>query len=197
MSESAARLLSEAFFDGQVFTGLDTQAAALGGKEFYRCTFRNAKLQQSQWTRTLLEDCTFESCDLTGALPKQLALRKVTFRQCKLLGIDWSKLGNYPDVTFVECNLRYASFGDLDLQKTRFERCLMHECSFLRTNLGQAVFEACELNDARFDGCDLRAADFTHSLALFVDPSKNKVQGMKIPHESALLLATSFGIKIA
>jgi fluoroquinolone resistance protein len=196
VSELSDRLLSEASFEDQVFSGIDLPAAALDGKEFYRCTFRGAKLQQSRWTRSLLEDCTFDTCDLSGALPNQLALRKVAFRQCKLIGIDWSKLGNYPDVSFAECNLRYASFGELDLQKTLFAQCAMQECSFIRTNLGHAVFEACELNDARFDGCDLRAASFAQSVGVLVDPGKNKVQGMKMPLASAALLAASFGIKI-
>jgi uncharacterized protein YjbI with pentapeptide repeats len=188
--------LSDASFEAQVFTQVDVPAAVLDGKEFYRCTFRGAKLQQSRWSRSLLEDCSFDTCDLSGALLNQLALRKVEFRQCKLIGIDWSKLGNYPEVSFVECNLRYAAFGDLELAKTHFERCAMQECSFIRTKLGHAVFEACELADARFDGCDLRAASFTQSQGVLVDPTKNKVQGMKMPLTSAILLAASFGIKI-
>jgi fluoroquinolone resistance protein len=192
----AARLAAEDAFEDQIFEGVDAEAADFGGKEFYRCTFRNAKLQQSRWARARLEDCVFDACDMTRALPAQLALRGVVFQHCKLMGIDWSKLGNYPDVAFTECNLRYASFVDASLRKTRFERCAMHECNFIQVDLGEAVFEACQLSGARFDNCDLRATSFTRSLELFVDPSKNRVQGMRIPAESALLLAASFGMKV-
>jgi fluoroquinolone resistance protein len=196
MAEPNARVLSEATFEDELFEGLDAAEAQLRDKEFCRCTFRNAKLQQTRWARTRLEDCVFEACDLTRALPAQLALRSVEFVRCKLMGIDWSHLGDYPDVKFVECNLRYSSFVTTALRKTRFERCSMHEANFLQVDLGQAVFEECELAGARFEGCDLRGASFLRSLECFVDPSKNKVQGARVPTETARLIAQSFGMKI-
>jgi fluoroquinolone resistance protein len=196
MTESTARLLAQASFEDELFEGVDAQEALLQDKEFCRCTFRHAKLQLTRWARTRLEDCVFEACDLTRANPAQLGLRAVEFVRCKLMGIDWSRVGDYPDVTFVECNLRYSSFVEVALRKTRFERCAMHEANFLQVDLGQAVFEECQLAGARFDGCDLRGASFSRSLEFFVDPSKNKVQGARVPSETARLLAEFLGMKI-
>jgi fluoroquinolone resistance protein len=192
----AQRLSAEESFEDETFEGVDAHEVDLGHKEFYRCTFRNAKLQETGWARTRLEDCLFEGCDLTRARPAQLALRTVAFKHCKLMGIDWSNLATYPDVSFEECNLRYASFVSAQLRKTRFVQCSLLEANFLQVELGEAVFEACQLSGARFEDCDLRGASFLRCVELFVDPSKNRVQGMTIPTESAVLLALSFGMKI-
>jgi uncharacterized protein YjbI with pentapeptide repeats len=190
------RLSAQESFEDETFEGVDAHEVDLGHKEFYRCTFRNAKLQETRWARTRLEDCVFEGCDLTRALPAQLALRTVEFKHCKLMGIDWSNLATYPDVAFNECNLRYASFVSTQLRKTRFVQCTLLEANFLQVELAEAVFEACQFSGARFENCDLRGASFARCVDLFVDPSKNRVQGMIIPSESALLLAASFGMKI-
>jgi fluoroquinolone resistance protein len=198
MSDAVAeRLLADDSFEDETFDGVDAQGLDLGHKEFYRCTFRNAKLQETRWARTRLEDCVFEGCDLTRALPAQLALRTVAFKHCKLMGIDWSNIATYPDVSFNACNLRYSSFVAVQLRKTRFVQCTLLEANFLQVELGEALFEACQLAGARFENCDLRAASFARSSDLFVDPSKNRVQGLCIPTESAVLLATSFGMKVS
>lgn len=124
MPEPSALLASEHSFEEQTFVAVDAQSMDLSSKEFSCCTFRQAKLQESRWTRARLEDCVFDSCDLTRVQALDLVLRGVELRHCKLMGIDWSKLGTYPDVSFVECNLQYAVFGELSLRKTRFERCV-------------------------------------------------------------------------
>lgn len=196
MEDVVARLSSGDSFEGEVFENIDAQGGDLRGKEFSRCTFRNAKLQQTRWARARLEDCVLDGCDLSNALPAQLALRGVELRNCKLIGVDWSGLQGYPAVTFVDCNLRYASFVDVDLRKIRFERCTLSESAFVRVNLAQALFDACQLAGARFDACDLRGASFARSEGFFADPAKNKVQGLRIPLGSAALLAASFGMSV-
>ncbi|HEX4353129.1 MAG TPA: pentapeptide repeat-containing protein, partial [Polyangiales bacterium] len=61
------RLLAEDSFEDETFDALRAGEAELGGKELIRCTFRNAKLTETAWKRTRLEDCVFDSCDLTRA----------------------------------------------------------------------------------------------------------------------------------
>ncbi|HEY2733843.1 MAG TPA: pentapeptide repeat-containing protein, partial [Polyangiales bacterium] len=72
------RLLAEDTFEDETFDALRAGEIELSGKELYRCTFRNAKLNETDWKRTRLEDCAFESCDLTRAKVAQLSLRSVS-----------------------------------------------------------------------------------------------------------------------
>jgi uncharacterized protein YjbI with pentapeptide repeats len=197
VSAAAVRLLSEDAFEGETFEGLDLAAARLDGKDFTGCTFRNLKLAESCWEGARLEDCVFDGCDLTRLVPGKLALRGVELRRCKMMGTEWAGLAPHPDVRFSDCNLRYSSFIALRAGKTPFIRCSLLEATFVDMDLAGSTFEDCELEGARFEGCDLRGATFTTSRGLRLDPARNQVQGATIPLEAAVLLAGSFGLKVA
>jgi fluoroquinolone resistance protein len=177
--------------------GADADPGLLAGKELYRCTLRNIQLHASQWSRTRLEECVFESCDLSHAKTARLTLRDVSFKNCKLMGVDWSSLESYPVVRFESCNLRYASFVRLALNKTCFLGSVLSEASFVETQLVDASFEGCELSAARFDRCDLRRASFADTRGLLLDTKINNVKGARIPVEAALRLAELQGLIIA
>jgi fluoroquinolone resistance protein len=183
-------------FDDEMFVGLDLADANLGDKVFANCTFRNLKLQQSRWDRARLEDCVFEACDLTRLAPAGMALRGVQFKRCKMMGIDWTALGAYPDFGFADCNLDYCSFVATRARKVPFLRCSLVEANFVDSDFAEAKFEECQLAGARFERCDLRKANFAGSQALLLDPATNQVRGASIPIEAAMLLAASFGLKV-
>jgi len=197
-SPTAEDLASGESFDEATFTGLALPEADadLGGKSFSRCTFRNLKLPQSRWQGARLEDCVFDACDLTRLVPAGLALRGVRFERCKMMGIDWSDLGAYPDLAFADCNLDYASFVSLKARKTVFTRCSLLEATFADCDLTEARFSECNFSGARFERCDLRKAAFAGSHGLLLHPATNQVKGAAIPAEAARLLALSFGFKL-
>lgn len=195
-SPTAEELESGESFDEATFSALALAEADLGGKSFSSCTFRNLKLSQSRWRDTRLEDCLFESCDLTRLVPAGLALRGVRFERCKMMGIDWSDLGAYPDLACSDCNLDYASFVSLKARKTAFLRCSLVEATFVDCDLAEARFSECNFDGARFERCDVRKAAFGGSHGLLLDPAANQVKGATIPPEAARLLALSFGFKL-
>jgi uncharacterized protein YjbI with pentapeptide repeats len=199
ISIAVEQLAAQDSFEDAVLAGLspETDPGILAGKEFSRCTFRNIQLHATRWARTRLEECVFESCDLSRANPAQLSLRDVTFKNCKLMGIDWSGLESFPAMRFESCNLRYASFVRLALNKTHFALCALTEASFIETQLVEASFDGCELTGARFDRCDLRRASFAETRGLLLDAKNNNVKGARIPVEAALRLAESLGLHIA
>jgi fluoroquinolone resistance protein len=190
------QLLAGDSFDDETFVGLDLAGADLGDKLFTGCTFRNVKLAESRWGRARLEDCVLEGCDLTRLAPAELALRGAQFNRCKMMGIDWTGVGEYPDVGFADCNLDYCSFSSLRLRKTTFVRCTLSEASFVDADLTEARFDSCRFSGARFERCDLRKASFGGAQELLLDPATNQVRGASIPVETALVLAVSFGFKV-
>jgi uncharacterized protein YjbI with pentapeptide repeats len=183
-------------FEDEVFDGLSLEHAVLSDRAFDRCTFRNSKLGETRWHRSRLDECVFEGCDLVRADVKMLALRGVRFKSCRLMGVDFADIAKFPDMSFYECNLQYASFASLALRKTLFERCTFTEASFVETDLMEAKLDDCQFTGARFEACDLRKARFLHAKDLFIDPAKNRVGGAKIPLETAVLIATSFGMRV-
>jgi uncharacterized protein YjbI with pentapeptide repeats len=193
---TAEQLLQGESFDDQTFAGLDLSRADLGDKLFSGCTFRNVKLPESRWPRARLEDCVLENCDLTRLAPAEMALRGVQFNRCKMMGVDWTGVSEYPDVSFADCNLDYCSFTSIRLRKTPFARCSLVEASFIDADLTEARFDTCRFTGARFERCDLRKASFGGAQELLLAPATNQVRGASIPPEAALLLAVSFGFKV-
>ncbi len=196
MTTTADPLRAGDSFDDQTFEALDLAGADLGGKVFANCTFRNCRLGESRWEGARLEDCAFDGCDLTGLLPAGLALRGVAFRHCKMMGVDFTNVGAFPDFTFADCNLSYCSFVSLRARKIPFVRCVLVEASFVEADLTEARFEECQLAGAKFERCDLRKASFAGSHDLLLDPAANQLRGASIPTAAALLLARSFGLKV-
>ena len=113
MTATPEQLLEGESFDDETFVGFDLARADLSGKAFAGCTFRNVKLPESRWAGARLEDCVLEACDLTRLAPAEMALRGVQFNRCKMMGIDWTGVGQYPDLSFADCNLDYCSFTSL------------------------------------------------------------------------------------
>ncbi len=182
--------------EGEVFENLDLMGALLEERELTDCTFRNCKLGESTWKRMRLEACRFESCDLTRASLATAKAHGLTFTSCKLMGIDFSQLAAAHDLVFVDSNLRYSSFVDMKLRKLSVTRCSVIDANFVAVDLANAVFEECELTNTVFTRCELKGARFPHARGLYLDPRTNNVKGVKVPLETAVLLAQSFDMSV-
>lgn len=182
--------------EGELFSGLDLAGAELRDRELYDCEFRNCKLSETSWSKMRLEACKFQGCDLTRASLASMKAHGVEFRGCKLMGIDWSALAAANDLVFVECSLRYCSFVGQKLRKLAVTRCAVIDASFVDVDLGAAVFDECELTNTVFTRCELKGARFPGARGLYLDPRQNRVKGVKIPLESAVLLAQAFEMDV-
>ena len=196
MVDAMARILDADFFEDQVFRGGDISEADLGSKELVRCTFKSVKLMQTRWKGARLEDCIFDSCDLTRIVPAGLMARGVHFTGSKMIGIDWSDLGAYPAIAFDGCDLRYDSFVSLRLRKTTFERCDFRDAQLVDVDLTEAIFRDCQLGGARFERCDLRKASFAGAIDLTLEAQGNRLGATRVPFETALRLAQAFGLEV-
>jgi uncharacterized protein YjbI with pentapeptide repeats len=193
----AARLLAAASFEDEILQGGDLSGADLADKELVRCTIKGARLAQSRWHGARLEECTFEACDLSRMSPTGLVARGVTFVECKLMGVEWTDLGAFPEVAYRACDLRYASFVSLALRKLAFERCDLRDAQLVEVDLAQATFDGCKLGGARFERCDLRKASFAGATDLALDPAQgNKLTGARVPVETAIRLAEALGLTV-
>jgi fluoroquinolone resistance protein len=195
--EPLERLAAADAFENELFVGLDAGALDLSGKEFYRCVFRQTKLQESSWRRTRLESCLFEDCDLTRLQPAELSARGVRFVRCKLMGTDWTDVGRYPELEFEECDLRYASFVGASLRQIRFLRCKASEANFIDVDLTEADFGGTDLTGSSFQNATLCRAKLHEASGVYFDPAKNHVKEARIAVETAVLLANAAGLLVA
>jgi uncharacterized protein YjbI with pentapeptide repeats len=196
MGDASALLGGDSSFQDQRFDGGDLTGADLGGRELTGCVFKGVRLAETRWREARLEDCRFEDCDLSRMAPGALAVRGVVFAGCKMMGIDWSNLGPYPALSFERCDLRYASFVSLKLRKIAFTGCTLEEAQLVDCDLTEASFAQCRLEGARFERCDLRKASFADSIGLALEPQGNQLRGAKVPVETAIQIAESFGLRV-
>jgi fluoroquinolone resistance protein len=194
--DQAQRLASGDLFEDEIFADLDLQGVDLGGKDLQRCTFRRCKLQVTRWSGSTWEDCRFEECDLGRMLPKDLAVRGARFFDSRLMGVDWTDVRPHPDLRFERCDLRYASFVRQSLRKIEIVGCAARESNFLEVDLSEARFTDTDLTDSTITGCNLTKADLSRAVGVFLDPAKNKIRGLRISTETAVLLARSLGMEV-
>jgi fluoroquinolone resistance protein len=183
-------------FDRETFEQLDLRRLSLANKTFTQCTFTAVQLHESSWQSALLEDCTFRDCDLSGATMKGTRLRDVSFHSTRLMGVDWSHLGDFAAMSFDACDLRYAMFVGLSLRKLRCRSCRASEATFEDCDLTQADFSGSDLRATKIERCDLTRADFSTASGALINPAINRGKGAKIGAESAALLATHLGLVV-
>lgn len=194
---SLEALLQASEIERETFTAFDAQRADLGGKELYRCTFRNVNFHEASWRRARLEECVFEDCDLTRMQVAQVSFLGVTFRRSKLLGVDFSEASSNPTFTFEACNLEYAAFQKVNLRKTHFIDCKLTESSFNECDLVDTDFSHSDLSGATIEQCLLTRANFTTAGGVFLDPTRNRVKDARIGVDGAAGVAMSFGMVVA
>lgn len=190
------KLTASAYFEEEELSDADLRGVDLSDKDFYRCTFRRLDLRDSLWRRTRLEDCVLEECDLTHMRAGELRAHGVKLLRCKVLGVEWASTSVDPQLSFEDCDLRYATFVRLHLRGAPFLRCNLTEASFLETDLTDADFSDSDLTGATFEGTTLLCADLSTARGAFIDPAKNKVKDVRLGVESAVLLAASFGMRV-
>jgi len=190
------RLAAEEFFRDVTFDGIDAQGVVFSGKEFLDCRFVHVKLQGCGFRESRFENCTFEDCDFTRVALRGARFVDARFVGCKLMGIDFTDVGRNPEVSFVECDLRYASFVDNNLRKVDFRGCRASESNFIGCDLREANFAEADLSGANFENNDATKANFATATGLFLSPARNRVKDAKISVESAVLLAMSSGLRV-
>lgn len=194
---SAERLLRADSLEDAVFAGLDLQGVDLGARELTGCTFRHCKLQETRWRGARLDECRFERCDLTRMQPCGMLAHGVRFADCKLMGVEWTDLGQFPQLAFADCVLDFASFVGLSLRKTAFVGCKIAEANFFDADLREANFAGSDLRGSIFRGCKLDKADFSAATGVFFDPAVNAARGAVVAIEMAALLAMQAGLHVA
>lgn len=196
-SEARARIERGSEFEDQRFEHAELRKLSLAGKTFTGCTFDHCMLHETNWRGALLEDCTFADCDLSRATLDGTRLRDVVFRRSRLMGVDWSPIGEFAAFSLDDCDLQYATFVALSLRKLRCHNSRVTEATFDRCDLTQADFAGCDLRATRFERCELSRADFSRATGALIDPTQNKAKGAKVSAEGAALLAAHFGLTVA
>ena len=162
-------------FDKQDFT-----ATPLPADEYEQCTFTHCNFSAVNLANYIFADCTFNECNLSTVVLNNTAFRNVIFTHCKMLGMHMERCNPFLlEVAFSHCLLSLSTFYRLQLKRTKFSHCILHECDFTETDLTQAVLEECDLAGAVFDHSILVKADLSTAINYTIDPELNNIKGAK------------------
>lgn len=190
-----ARLPAGALVEGEVF--VDRDFASLPKIELYKCRFDNCRFADASFSRVVFESCEFVGCDLSHVSWGNSSLRGVRFVDTKLLGVNFGKANDNPDVVFERCFLRYAVFDGVALRGVRFVDCQLVEASFVETDLQDADFSGSTLTHAMFRRCALAGADLSTTSGLSLDPAQNQAKDAFISVDAAVEIARAVGVRVA
>lgn len=179
----------DSFYRDMEFLKLSEAGKELRAKEFYNCKFTSCNFFKTKFIECEFEKCTFSHCDLSVASFNRAGLLGVQFDGSKLLGIDWTKLRQPMEFSFMDCKLDGGSFLRMSLPGLSMLTCSAHDCEFSEAKLIKGVFSGSDFSGSKFSGADLSASDFSEALNYSINPNQVKLKKaiFSFPEAAALL----------
>ncbi|MBL5882458.1 Qnr family pentapeptide repeat protein [Lelliottia aquatilis] len=149
------------------FQNCDFSGVDLTGTEFIGCQFYDRESQQGgNFSRAILKDAVFKSCDLTMADFRNASALGIEIRECRAQGADFRGTSFMNMITsrtwfcsayITKSNLSYANFS-----KVVLEKCELWENRWNGAHILGATFSGSDLSGGEFSSFDWRAANVTH-----------------------------------
>ncbi len=182
--------LTEGLEPGEVLDGVELEACRLDG-----CVLEKAVLRDCTFT-----DCVFTACNLSMADLDGTRFTDCRFVDAKLLAVVWSRAGVAPLSTrpwdFERCRLDLGSFREVEAVGARFVECSLREVDLAGADLRRAELVGCDLTGATFAGTDLREANLVGSSGYSIDPSENRVRGLRVDAVAAGGILRAMGLVV-
>jgi fluoroquinolone resistance protein len=164
-------------FDSCEFVGCNFTEAHLGGKKFLECTFRN--------------------CEMSGVKVRDTAFRECTFSDCKLMGVNFDVCNTFLlAMDFKACRMDLSNFFSVDLTQSQFNECSLVEADLCGANLKGVSMTNCKLSGTLFDQTNFEKADLSGCSDILINPSANRIIGLRLDKDQLNGLLRSFKLKI-
>ena len=164
----------------KTFDNIDYSDQSLSKNEFIDCKFTNCDFSKSKLNDTDFINCDFTNCNFSLALLQNTGLKDIRFTKCKLLGIDFSCCNDFLfTVNFQDCILDYSSFFKKKIKSTKFVNCSIKEADFGEVDLSMSIFDNCVLLNTSFVQTNLEKTDFRTARNYSIDPEMNRMKNAK------------------
>lgn len=101
-------------------------------------------------------------CEFSGAIWTEASLDRVEFKDCRFKGCSLG-LGEWKNVTLLNCQLDEVNFRQSKLTQVRFDNCRLHRADFSGSRMEDVEFASCDLAGAMFRGAQLSEVDLRTS----------------------------------
>jgi uncharacterized protein YjbI with pentapeptide repeats len=193
-------LKSKQSYNGQNFSGRDFTGLKLNDAEFESCVFSRCVFNDAVLSHCRFMMCRFAGCDLSLAKPENCKFTDVEFVECKLVGVDWTAIGDTKadrllfSASFDRCVLDYGVLKGLPAKK--LAKCSAREVDFTEGDLQDADCRETDFAGATFLRSDLRGANFVGARNYAIDVTQNKVRKARFSWPDAMALTATFGVVI-
>lgn len=184
-------LSSEGAYRNLILDERRLSRAELEGATFDACSFVSADLRYARLNGAIFRDCNLTATRLAGA-----NLFGATFERCKLMGVDFHDGLTLTATSFTGCNVDYAVFRGVVLDKMMFRQCTFVEADFSLASLRQATFEECDLSRVDLTGTTFFHTDLRGSMLSGWNVKRDALEGIVVTPGQMRDLAEEIGILV-
>lgn len=159
-SAGDASLQDEGIYLASMFTGHDLSGQQATGAEIEQCRYDTVNLSRVTLRRSLVRDTVFERCDLANLSIHESSARRVSAMASRMTGLRCLDTRLH-DVTITDCVLDLASWRFCRFADVVFSGCRLRQADFGGADLSGVRFEYCDLSGAQFSGAVLTGARLT------------------------------------
>jgi len=143
---------------------------------FGKCKFVDVNFSEVRLIRCRFEECEFQGCNFNMARFVESKVLESKFLACRLTGVDWMQIDTSMGFSLncESCELSYCVFSGVDLSKSVFIKCKIHDAEFSDAILRETVFEESDLLGTFFTRCDMGNANFKKATNYVFDLRDNK-----------------------
>lgn len=193
--------MSRDYYDeGTVFDNVILEDDVLTDLEFSGCRFDSCALERVRLVRCRFTDCIFTGCRAAELECKDTILLDCTFESCHLTGINWSTLfgGGFmaPIEAMRHCHLKYNYFTEMNFAGFDFSQNEILSSMFADCKLAKSNFSDCALEQTEFFRCDLTEADFRKASGYQIDLETNKLKKARFSYPEVVNLLNGLGLRI-
>lgn len=160
-----------------------------------KCHFQHCDFTQSRFQQLELQDVIFTQCDLSNLEWIGTSIHRVQFVDCKLFGTNLAE-SFLQDCLFKNCLADYASFNFSKLKNVRLLQCSNQFCEFSEIDWKHWELIETKLTDSRWLHTNLNQLDLSTCSFEKIGFSSDKISGLILNQEQALIIAMSLGIII-
>jgi uncharacterized protein YjbI with pentapeptide repeats len=187
---AANMVIEQCRIDGGAFEKSKCDSIRIDGARIATTSFEESKLSSTRWIDVICERSSFAMIDWRGA-----GFTRVVLRGCRVTGAKFYE-GVFEDVTFVDCQIDYGSFGDAKFSRVAFENCQLRDADFHAADLRGVTFVDCDLERADFTRAKLQTTDVSQSSVRGITISAVEARGLVVNRDQASVLAALFGLVI-
>lgn len=185
------------YFYSETFSKIDFTIAKIIKGEYDNCTFSNCIFENVHASNIQFVECEFIDCNFSNAIVKNTAFRDVRFSNCKMIGVKFNEVDPFLlQFSFKDCQLNYASFYQLKIPNTKFDKCNLEEVDFTESNLNSAILSNCNLKNTIFEHTNLEKVDFRTAMSFQFNPEENQLKGAKFNKENVYGLLSKYKLII-